>query len=87
MAMDVAVSSRLVLTLMHHAGFYGLPGFARVKVLRGVVTAVDVVNRNFDRLGRNESRRGTIITQSVLATPAAVLVMQRDGPPGDTRRA
>jgi len=54
MAMDVTVSSRLVFTLMHNAGIYGLPGPARVKRLRGVVTAGDLVNRKFHRVRPNE---------------------------------
>ncbi len=54
MGMDVSVSSRLVFTLMHDAGLYGLPGPARVKRLRGVVTAGDLVNRKFHRMKPNE---------------------------------
>ncbi|MFC6916077.1 IS3 family transposase [Cellulomonas gelida] len=54
MAMDVTVSSRLVFMLMHDAGVYGLPGPARVKRLRGVVTAGDLVNRKFHRVRPNE---------------------------------
>ncbi len=53
-AMDVTVSSRLVFTLMHDAGIYGLPGPARVKRLQGVVTAGDLVNRKFHRVRPNE---------------------------------
>ncbi len=54
MAMGVHVSSRLVSVLMTQAGIYGLPGPARVKRLRGVVTADDLVNRKFHRLRPNE---------------------------------
>lgn len=54
MGMDVTVSSRLVFTLMHTAGIYGLPGPARIKRLRGVVTAGDLVNRKFHRVMPNE---------------------------------
>lgn len=36
------------------AGIYGLPGPIRVKRLRGVVTADDLVNRKFRRLAPNE---------------------------------
>jgi len=54
MAMGVQVSSRLVSVLMTQAGIYGLPGPARVKRLRGVVTADDLVNRKFHRLRPNE---------------------------------
>ena len=54
MAMDVQVSSRLVSVLMTQAGIYGLPGPARVKRLRGVVTSDDLVNRKFHRLRPNE---------------------------------
>lgn len=54
MAMDVTVSARLVSVLMTAACIYGLPGPARVKRLRGVVTADDLVNRKFHRLHPNE---------------------------------
>ncbi|WP_036830713.1 IS3 family transposase, partial [Phycicoccus jejuensis] len=49
-AMEVQVSSRLVSVLMTQAGIYGLPGPARVKRMRGVVTSDDLVNRKFHRL-------------------------------------
>ncbi len=39
---------------MTQAGIYGLPGPIRVKRLRGVVTADDLVNRKFHRLHPNE---------------------------------
>jgi putative transposase len=54
MAMNVKVSSRLVSVLMTQAGIYGLPGPARVKRLRGIVTSDDLVNRKFHRLRPNE---------------------------------
>jgi putative transposase len=54
MAMGIQVSSRLVSVLMTQAGIYGLPGPARVKRLRGVVTSDDLVNRKFHRLRPNE---------------------------------
>ena len=54
LGMGVQVSERLVAVLMHNAAIYGLPGPARVKRLRGVVTADDLVNRKFHRLGPNE---------------------------------
>ena len=54
MGMNVQVSSRLVCVLMHNAQIYGLPGPARVKRLRGVATADDLVNRKFHRLRPNE---------------------------------
>jgi putative transposase len=54
MAMNVQVSSRLVSVLMTQAGIYGLPGPARVKRLRGIVTSEDLVNRKFHRLRPNE---------------------------------
>lgn len=54
LGMDVTVSSRLVFTLMHDAGIYGLPGPARVKRLRGIVTAGDLFNRKFHRVMPNE---------------------------------
>ena len=54
LGMGVQVSERLVAVLMHNAAIYGLPGPARVKRLRGVVTADDLVNRKFHRLRPNE---------------------------------
>jgi len=54
MAMGVTCSSRLISVLMTRAGIYGLPGPTRVKRLRGVVTAGDLVNRKFHRLRPNE---------------------------------
>ena len=54
MAMGIQVSSRLISVLMTQAGIYGLPGPTRVKRLRGVVTADDLVNRKFHRLHPNE---------------------------------
>ncbi len=47
LGMNVQVSERLVAVLMSLDGLYGLPGPARVKRLRGVVTADDLVNRKF----------------------------------------
>jgi putative transposase len=52
--MKVQVSSRLVSVLMTQAEIYGLPGPARVKRLKGVATAEDLVNRKFHRLRPNE---------------------------------
>jgi len=54
MGMGVVVSERLVAVLMSLAGIRGLPGPAKVKKLRGVVTADDLVNRKFHRLSPNE---------------------------------
>lgn len=54
MALGVCVSKHLVAILMHNAGIYGLPGPARIKRLRGVATAGDLVNRKFHRLSPNE---------------------------------
>lgn len=54
MGMGVKVCDRTVFTLMSEAGLYGLPGPARIKRLRGVVTADDLVNRKFHRLRPNE---------------------------------
>jgi hypothetical protein len=54
MAMRIQVSSRLVCVLMSQAGIYGLPGPTRVKRLRGVVSADDLVNRKFHRVRPNE---------------------------------
>jgi transposase InsO family protein len=54
LGMGVQVSERLVAVLMSLAGIYGLPGPARIKRLRGIVTADDLVNRKFHRLSPNE---------------------------------
>ncbi len=54
MGMNVKVSPNLVGTLMSLEGIYGLPGPTRVKRLRGVVTADDLVNRKFHRMKPNE---------------------------------
>jgi putative transposase len=48
------VCKRTVWLLMNQGGFYGLPGPTKVKRLRGVVTADDLVNREFHRLRPNE---------------------------------
>ena len=54
LAMNVTVSDHLVWLLMQKSGIYGLPGPARVKRLRGVATAGDLVNRRFHRIRPNE---------------------------------
>ena len=54
MAMGVQVCPRTVSVLMTRAGIRGLPGPTRVKRLRGVATADDLVNRKFHRLHRDE---------------------------------
>ena len=54
LGMGVVVSDNLVAILMHNAGIYGLPGPAKVKRLRGMVTADDLVNRKFHRIRPNE---------------------------------
>ncbi|MGP5608455.1 IS3 family transposase [Arthrobacter rhombi] len=52
--MNIPCSSRLVWVLMTRAGIGGLPGPARIKRLKGVATADDLVNRKFHRLALNE---------------------------------
>ena len=54
LGMGITVCERTVWLLMNQAGIYGLPGPTRVKRLRGVVTADDLVNRKFHRLRPNE---------------------------------
>ncbi|AFC47816.1 putative transposase [Mycobacterium intracellulare MOTT-02] len=54
LGMGITVCSRTVSVLMTQAGIYGLPGPTRLKRLRGVVTADDLVNRKFHRLHPNE---------------------------------
>lgn len=52
--MNIPCSSRLISVLMTRAGIGGLPGPARIKRLKGVATADDLVNRKFHRLELNE---------------------------------
>ena len=52
--MNIPCSSRLVSVLMTRAGIGGLPGPVRIKRLKGVATADDLVNRKFHRLALNE---------------------------------
>jgi putative transposase len=54
LGLGITVCPRTVSVLMTRAGIYGLPGPVRVKRLRGVVTADDLVNRKFHRLAPNE---------------------------------
>jgi putative transposase len=54
LGMGITVCPRTISVLMTRAGIYGLPGPVRVKRLRGVVTADDLVNRKFHRLAPNE---------------------------------
>ena len=54
LGMGITVCPRTVSVLMTLAGIYGLPGPVRVKRLRGVATADDLVNRKFHRLAPNE---------------------------------
>lgn len=54
LGMGITVCERTVWLLMSLAGIYGLPGPARVKRLRGVATADDLVNRKFHRVRPNE---------------------------------
>ncbi len=52
--MGIAVSVNLVGELMRLAGIAGLPGPVKVKRLKGVATADDLVHRKFYRLSPNE---------------------------------
>jgi hypothetical protein len=52
--LNVEVSTRLVAILTSNAGIYRLPGPARIKRIRGIVTADDLVNRRFARYRPNE---------------------------------
>jgi transposase InsO family protein len=51
---DVWVSERLVAVLMQKAGVAGLPGPAKVKRIKGIPTADDLVQRKFERLEIDE---------------------------------
>lgn len=53
-ARDVWVSERLVAVLMQKAGIAGLPGPAKVKRIKGIPTADDLVQRNFARSAIDE---------------------------------
>lgn len=52
--MGIVVSENLIAELMRLAGIAGLPGPAKVKRLKGVATAGDLVHRKFHRLSSNE---------------------------------
>ncbi|XCI64320.1 IS3 family transposase ISAar24 [Mycolicibacterium parafortuitum] len=54
LGMGIPVCPSTVPVLMTLALIYGLPGPVRVKRLRGVATADDLVNRKFHRLAPNE---------------------------------
>lgn len=54
LTMGIQVCSRTVSVLMTQAGIHGLPGLVRVKRLRGIVTAEDLVNRKFHRMRPDE---------------------------------
>jgi putative transposase len=79
MGMGISVCERTVWLLMSQAGVYGLPGPTRIKRLRGVATADDLVNRKFHRLRPNElwvtditqhrTREGWIYCAAVLDVP------------------
>jgi transposase InsO family protein len=50
----VWVSERLVAVLMHNVGIMGLPGPAKVKRVRGILRADDLVQRKFERSAIDE---------------------------------
>lgn len=50
----VWVSERLVAVLMHNAGIMGLPGPAKIKRIKGIPTADDLVQRKFERSAIDE---------------------------------
>ena len=52
--MNNSCSSRLISVLMTRAGIGGLPGPTRIKRLKVVATADDLVTRKFHRLALNE---------------------------------
>lgn len=52
--MEIPCSSRLISVLMRKGAMYGLPGPTRMKRLKGVATAHDLVHREFHRLTPNE---------------------------------
>ena len=72
LAMGVEVGKRLVAVLMHIADIAGLPGIAKVKRLRGVVSAGDLVNRKFHRLSPNELRVTDITEHPTPCIPVVV---------------
>jgi hypothetical protein len=72
LGMGITVCERTVWQLMNQAGIHGLPGPARVKQLRGVATADDLVNRKFHRLKPNELWVTDIERHEALLNPAVV---------------
>lgn len=73
LGMGITVCERTVCLLMNQAGIYGLPGPTRVKRLRSVATADDLVNRNFHRLRPNECLRPvTTAGRGPLGAPSGV---------------
>lgn len=52
--MEIVVSENLIAELMRLAGIVGLPGHPKIKRLKGVATADDLVHRKLDRLSPNE---------------------------------
>ncbi len=78
LGMGITVCERTVWLLMSLAGIYGLPGPARIKRLRGVATADDLVNRKFHRdrpnqlwvtdITQHRTREGWVYCAAVLDT-------------------
>lgn len=52
--MDIVISDNLVAELMRIAGIVGLPGPVKVKRLKVIATADDLVHRKFHRLSPNK---------------------------------
>jgi transposase InsO family protein len=72
---DVWVSERLVAVLMQKAGIAGLPGPAKVKRIKGIPTADDLVQRKFARLEIDELWVSDITEHPTPWIPAVVATL------------
>jgi hypothetical protein len=74
LGMGIVVSDSLVAILMHNAGIYGLPGPAKIKRLRGIVTPPNEIN--LWEMGPVTMRRGMWVDE---ASRLAILVCYDNG--------
>ncbi|MGF7122746.1 transposase InsO family protein [Rhodococcus sp. BE178] len=93
--MGIVVSENLVARLMRLAGIAGLPGPAKVKRLKGVATADDLLHRKFHRLSPNElwvnditehpTREGKVYCCAVMDTSRKIVCWSIDNCQDSTR--